>query len=84
MDEEDTDSQQTNLLEGCYANSFQVGYNAFEFVLDFGQVFPGDDEGRFHSRIITAPAYAKRLLQVLQESIEQYERTFGIIPKEDE
>lgn len=27
-------------LEGRYANTFKVGHNAFEFLVDFGQVDP--------------------------------------------
>ena len=80
MDDTDADPPQTNPLEGRYANAFQVGHNTFEFVLDFGQVFPGDDEGRFHTRIITVPVYAKALLETLRESIDRYEHTFGVVP----
>jgi hypothetical protein len=32
---------------------------------------------RFHTRIVTSPSYAKELLKVLGESIEQYEAAFG-------
>ncbi len=72
-------SQQIESLEGRYANSFQIGYNAFEFLLDFGQVAPESEETRFHTRIITSPAYAKALSKLLRESISQYEQTFGKI-----
>ncbi|MGH7960198.1 MAG: DUF3467 domain-containing protein [Candidatus Binatia bacterium] len=81
MMDKDTAPQQANPLEGRYANTFQVGYNAFEFVLDFGQVSPGNEEARFYTRIITSPAYAKALLETLRESIARYEQAFGDIPK---
>jgi hypothetical protein len=68
-------------IEGKYANYFQVGYNAFEFLLDFGQSYPEGEKEHIHSRIITSPAYALELSKVLRESIEQYEETFGAIPK---
>jgi hypothetical protein len=71
-----------NPLEGRYANSFQVGHNAFEFVLDFGQVAPESGQVQFHTRIITGPVYAKTFLGVLQDSINQYEQTFGAIPQD--
>jgi hypothetical protein len=68
-------------LEGKYANAFKVGYNAFEFLLDFGQATPSGDGARFHSRIITSPAFAKAFLETLQESVDEYEKAFGVIPR---
>lgn len=66
-------------VEGRYANSFHVGHNAAEFIVDFGQYFPADVAEQMHTRIITNPAYAKALLGVLAESIAAYERAFGPI-----
>jgi hypothetical protein len=71
------------LLEGKYANYFEIGYNAREFLLDFGQKYAGGDEGRMHARIITGPMYAKELLRVLAKSIADYERAFGPLQDED-
>lgn len=70
-------------IEGKYANYFQIGHNAFEFLLDFGQLYSDGRRERFHTRIVTSPSYAKELLKVLGESVEQYETQFGAI-KEDE
>ncbi len=72
--------------EGRYANYFNVGHNAFEVILEFGQFYEGNQEPRMHTRIVTSPAYAKALLGLLQSSIAQYEGTFGPIPsgKSDE
>jgi hypothetical protein len=64
-------------IEGKYANYFQIGHNAFEFLLDFGQMYSDGTPERFHTRIVTSPSYAKELLKVLSDSIEQYESTFG-------
>lgn len=64
-------------IEGKYANYFRVGHNAVEFLLDFGQMYSDGTPERFHTRIITSPSYAKELLKVLSESMEQYEATFG-------
>ncbi len=69
-------------LEGCYANYLKIGQNAFEFLFDFGQLYFGDEEAAFHTRIITTPVYAKAFFKVLGECLDQYERTFGIIPEE--
>jgi hypothetical protein len=66
-------------IEGRYANYFKVGHNAFEFVLDFGQYYPETDQAELYTRIITSPAYAKCLLETLQESIDRYEKAFGNI-----
>ena len=71
-------------LEGRYANSFKVGQNAFEFVIDFGQSYVESEKEMFHTRIVSSPFYANILLKVLQGSIERYEQTFGIIPEEKE
>ena len=66
-------------LEGRYSNYFKVGYNAFEFVLDLGQLNADHGEAKLHTRIITSPIYAKALLETLREPIEQYEQRFGVI-----
>ena len=68
--------------EARYANSFRVGYNAFEVLLDFGQVSSKTDRPRLQSRIITNPALANALLDMLQESLKQYLSEFGPIPEE--
>ena len=71
-------------LEGRYANYFKVGHNAFEFVLDFGQFYPGSEKAELCTRIVTSPVYAKAFLETLQKSIDRYERAFGGISKEYE
>ena len=66
--------------EGRYANYFNVGHNAFEVILEFGQFYEENEQPRLHTRIVTSPDYAKRLLELLQESLGQYEKQFGVIP----
>jgi hypothetical protein len=68
-----------HVLEGKYANYFEIGHNAFEFLLDFGQKYTSGAECRMHARIVTGPSYAKELMRVLAKSIEQYEQVFGEI-----
>lgn len=77
-------AEEVTQIEGRYANYFKVGYNAFEFLLDFGQFYSGCDRAQIHTRIVTSPAYAKELLATLRDSIDQFELTFGVIPKEQE
>ena len=68
-------------LEGKYANYFAVGYNAHEYIFDFGQNYSESESAELHTRIITSPAYAKALLEMLGDSIDQYEQYHGIIVK---
>jgi len=83
MEHESEDSQDTGALEGRYANYFKVGHNAFEFLLDFGQFYPESEKAQLHTRIVTSPIYAKALLEIIRESLDRYEQTFGAIPELD-
>ena len=80
---EHDDSHGAHELEGRYSNYFKVGYNAFEFVLDFGQHYTEDEAIQFHTRIVTGPSYAKALLEFLQDCIDKYELDFGVITGSD-
>lgn len=62
-----------------YANYFEVGYNALEFVIDFGQFYEGNQGAELYTRVITSPLYAKALLKTLRASIQNYENSFGTI-----
>ena len=64
----------------CYANYFEVGHNAFEFLLDAGQVEPQSGEIRFTSRIAISPVHAKLLSALLAQSVAQYEAANEPIP----
>ncbi len=81
-DEHKKDCQDANPLEGRYANYFEVGYNAFEFILDFGQRYSEGEDAKSHTRIVTSPAYAKVFLEMLRDSVSKYEQLFGAIGKE--
>ena len=74
------DPQDTGQLEARYANYFKVGHNAVEFLLDFGQLYSDSGKAQLHTRIITSPIYAKALLEIIRESLDRYEQTFGPIP----
>lgn len=82
MSDEHRTSQDGNTLEGRYANYFEVGYNAFEFILDFGQLYAAGEKPKIHTRIVTSPAYLKTFLETLGNSLDQCERGFGEIRKE--
>jgi len=81
MSDEHKTCQEENTLEGRYANYFEVGYNAFEFILDFGQLYAEDNKRKIHTRIVTNPVYLKTFLETLGDSLDQYERGFGAIRK---
>ena len=65
--------------EGKYANYFAVGYNAHEFIFDFGQNYSENDQAELHTRIITSPTYAKTLFELFHRSIAEYEKAHGSI-----
>jgi hypothetical protein len=65
--------------EARYANYFQVGHNAFEVILEFGQHYEGAREPKMHTRIVVAPVNARALLGLLQTALADYERKFGQI-----
>ena len=69
--------------EGKYANYLEIGHNAFEFILDFGQYYSENEEAELCTRIITSPNYAKAFLKALMASIENFEERFGDIEDPD-
>lgn len=60
-------------LEGRYANYFEIGFTAFEFILDFGQYDQQTGATVRHTRIITNPASAKVLLDMLLNIVREFE-----------
>ena len=72
----------TPAREARYANYFQIGHNAFEFLLEFGQASAGTHP-LVHTRVVAGPAYAKLFSTMLVESIGQFEKNFGSIPEPD-
>jgi predicted restriction endonuclease len=69
---------------GQYANYLEIGYNAFEFILDFGQFHPEDSKPRFNTRIISTPSHLRAFLEVILHSVEEYEQNYGYIRNEEE
>lgn len=62
--------------EARYSNIFRIGYNAYEFVFDFGQSHPPGKE-HMHTRIVTSPASAKDLSELLQDSLGEHQEKYG-------
>ena len=69
---------------GRYSNLFRAGFNAFEFLFEYGHDFAGTTDACMHTRIITAPVYAKAFSQLLAEAISDYELKHGPIPEQHE
>ncbi len=44
-----------DILEGRYANYFEIGHNAFEFVLDLGQLYFGSRKPESTPELSPAP-----------------------------
>jgi len=66
----------TGKVKGRYANFFQIGHNAFEFLIEFGQ-----QDGGIHTRIYVSPHHARVLSDLLVEALSQHESAFGSLPK---
>jgi hypothetical protein len=66
--------------EGRYSNFFKIGYTAFEFLLDFGQVYMDSGADNVHTRIVTTPQYAKALAELLIQTLTDFETKYGQIP----
>jgi hypothetical protein len=84
MDHESDQKTVSSAREGRYTNCFQIGHNAFEFLLDFGQSYADGESDMLHTRLVTNPVFAVRLVKLLQQAIDQYERKFGSIPADDD
>ena len=69
---------------GRYANYFEIGHNAFEFVVCCGEFHAGEDSARLHTRLVISPVYAKQLVGTLGDSLARYEASFGPIPEDPE
>ena len=61
--------------EGRYANAFRVGFNAYEFVLEFGQCYVEQEEC-MHTRIVTSPSSAQDLSDLLKDSLGEHEQKY--------
>lgn len=83
IETEMAEADRSNLEEGRYANYFEIGHNAFEFLLDLGQLGLETEPARIYLRVITSPAGARRFCQLLNDALNQYRESFGPIRHED-
>jgi len=73
------DPNRSEPLEGRYANHLEVGHNAQDLVMDFGQVFE-DEQPLMHTRIVTHPTFARQMVEVLRQSLDRHEKLHGREP----
>ena len=69
--------------EGSYSNYLKVGFNAHEFLLDFGQCYEGQDP-LFNVRVVATPPSVKGFAEVLNQSVTEYESRHSRIPETDD
>jgi hypothetical protein len=62
-----------------YANYFEVGHNAYEFLLDFGQFQPESERITLHTRMALGPPHAKLLSRLLADAVREFELRNGLI-----
>jgi hypothetical protein len=65
-------------IEGRYANYFEVGFNAYEFILDFAQFNQETGKSIPHTRIIISPERAYTFLRTLEDSFLKFQQTFKL------
>lgn len=68
-----------------YANSVQIRASVWDFFLGFGTMSQtGPEEVTLEAKhgIYVSPQQAKALMRLLEQNLEQYERTFGAITLE--
>jgi hypothetical protein len=82
---ENQNEQQINIelteemAEGIYSNLAVITHSHTEFIADFVQMMPGTPKAKVRSRVLMAPANAKRLMMALMENVQKYEQQFGKI-----
>lgn len=62
-----------------YSNYFEVGHNAYEFLLDFGQYQPEAEDVALHTRLALGPTHAKLLASTLTQAVAEHEGDHGPI-----
>jgi hypothetical protein len=60
-----------------YVNYFEVGQNAYEFLVDFGQYQPETQGVVLHTRIALGPTHAKLLAGLMSRALECHETEHG-------
>jgi hypothetical protein len=66
-----------------YVNYFEVAHSRYEFLIEFGQYRPGNDDGAgtvaIHTRLALSPPYAKMLCDLLSSAMTAHEKAHGTV-----
>ncbi len=65
------------ILRGKYSNNLIAAHSSDEFILDW--LINSPSGVHLVSRIIVTPAHMKRVIDVLKENLDRYEKQFGSI-----
>lgn len=76
-DDDDNDDRQ--VVGRWYANSFEVGHNAFEFKVDCGHDSTDGEVMTVYFRVIANPLIARELFRLLGIGLLRYADRFGPI-----
>ncbi|MFT5170367.1 MAG: hypothetical protein ACI9BD_000134 [Candidatus Marinamargulisbacteria bacterium] len=71
-----------DIAQGVYTNLAISNFSREEFVVDFAFLQPQGTKGKIRSRVILSPNNAKRLAEMLQANIREYEEKVGSISDE--
>jgi hypothetical protein len=66
-------------LDPVYSNRIQIAYKEDEFTFMFLHEIPGVNQARAKAIVSISPRHAKNLLEVLSNSVRDYENKFGKI-----
>lgn len=66
-----------DILRGNYSNNMIAGHSADEFILDW--LLNSPSGVHLVSRIIVTPSHLKRIIHVLKENLDKYEKQFGSV-----
>ena len=65
------------IASGVYVNMAMVNHTDSEFTIDLIHLQPQAPVATVRSRVITTPRHVRRLIKVLEDSLEKYERVHG-------
>ena len=68
-----------NIADGVYSNLAIINHSTSEFIVDFVNIMPGSPKAKVKSRVILTPEPAKRFKIALNDNIQRYEKSNGVI-----
>jgi len=69
-------------VKTAYSNVARVTHSFNDFTIDFGEVSPDQPSvAVVHTRIAMSPQQLREFVNMLQDTVDAYETSFGKIPK---